>query len=114
MFIFIDIVKKICSFASDGASVMMGKNTGVATRIAQINPFLYITHCIAHRLSLACGDAQEQVEFCKSVESVMKKVYLFFSKSSKCCDLLKHYQKFLINIARKKCKDYHNNTILKT
>ncbi|CAH1770032.1 13839_t:CDS:2, partial [Entrophospora sp. SA101] len=90
-----DIVKKICSFASDGASVMMGKNTGVATRIAQINHFLYITHCIAHRLSLACGDAQEQVEFCKSVESVMKKVYLFFSKSSKRCDLLKHYQKFL-------------------
>ncbi|CAJ0844537.1 9874_t:CDS:2 [Entrophospora sp. SA101] len=64
---------------NDGASVMMGKNTGVATRIAQINPFLYITHCIAHILSLACGDAQEQVESVKVLKSVMKKVYLFLA-----------------------------------
>ncbi|CAJ0880269.1 10169_t:CDS:2, partial [Entrophospora sp. SA101] len=75
------ILLRICSFASNGASVMMGKNTGVDMRIAQINTFLYIMHCIAHRLSLSCGYAQGQVESCKSVEFVMKKVYLFFGKS---------------------------------
>ena len=48
------------SFASDGASVMLGKLTGVAARIKERNKCLFITHCIAHRLALACNLAEKK------------------------------------------------------
>nr|CAG8432985.1 7435_t:CDS:2 [Entrophospora candida] len=51
----------IINLFDKNASVMMGKNTGVAMRIAQINTFLYIMHCIAHRLSLACGMLKDKL-----------------------------------------------------
>lgn len=44
-------------FASDGASNMTGKNSGVAARLKELflNPILW--HCANHRLVLAVGDA---------------------------------------------------------
>ena len=83
------------SFASDGASVMLGKLTGVAARIKERNKCLFITHCIAHRLALACNSAEKQVAFCKYVENIMKSVYSFFSNSSKRIDTLHKYQEIL-------------------
>ncbi|RGB34573.1 hypothetical protein C1646_760363 [Rhizophagus diaphanus] len=41
------------SFASDRASVMLRKSTGVASRLKERNECLFITHCITHRLALA-------------------------------------------------------------
>ena len=43
-----------CCF--DGASVMMGHKTGVATRLKEKVPFLTVIHCCAHRLELAIKD----------------------------------------------------------
>ncbi len=83
------------SFASDGASVMLGKLTGVASRIRERNKCLFITHCIAHRLALACNSAEKQVTFCKHVEYIMKSIYNFFSNSSKRIDALHKYQEIL-------------------
>jgi hypothetical protein len=34
------------SFASDGASVMLGRSIGVASRFKERNERLFITHCI--------------------------------------------------------------------
>ena len=83
------------SFTFDGASVMLGKLTGVAARIKERNKCLFITHCIAHRLALACNSAEKQVAFCKYVENIMKLVYNFFSNSSKRIDILHKYQEIL-------------------
>jgi len=83
------------SFASDGASVMLGKLTGVASRIRERNKCLFITHCIAHRLALACNSAEKKVTFCKHVEYIMKSIYNFFSNSSKRIDTLRKYQEIL-------------------
>ena len=83
------------SFASDGASVMLGRSTGVATRIKERNECLFITHCIAHRLALACISAENQVSFCKHVEYIIKSVYNFFSNSTKRIDILRKYQEIL-------------------
>lgn len=41
----------------DGASVMLGKKTGVAKRLKQLFPLLFIWHCMAHRLELSVGNA---------------------------------------------------------
>ena len=56
------------SFASDGASVIIRENNGIAARIAKNNPYLFITHYITHRLSLASENAYRQVDFCKKAE----------------------------------------------
>src|SRR6266498_3648954 len=83
------------SFASDGASVMLGKLTGIALRIRERNKCLFITHCIAHRLALACNSAEKQVTFCKHVEYIMKSIYNFFFNSSKRIDTLHKYQEIM-------------------
>ena len=63
--------KKLSGFASDGASVMTGKNTGVATRLKAENKRLINIHCICHRLALACGDANDNVTYIKTIEKIL-------------------------------------------
>ena len=43
----------ITSFGSDGASVMVGSSSGVATRLKRLNPQMLSIHCMNHRLALA-------------------------------------------------------------
>ena len=51
-----DIVYKITSFGSDGASVMTGKN-GVQGIMKMTLPQLLAFHCFAHKNQLAIKDA---------------------------------------------------------
>ncbi|CAG8833517.1 17568_t:CDS:2, partial [Racocetra persica] len=81
--------------SKNGASVMQGKINGVAARMAQINPYIFTTHCIAHRLSLACEFAEKQVELCQYSKSLLKKVYAFFNHSNKRVQLLVKHQEIL-------------------
>ncbi|KAL3690756.1 hypothetical protein R1sor_004407 [Riccia sorocarpa] len=58
---------RLVSFGSDGASVMVGKDSGVATRLKNsVNPYLLNVHCIAHRTNLAVLSATKHPE-CKDV-----------------------------------------------
>lgn len=41
-------VGKFNGFCTDGASVMTGKNSGVATRLKELNKHLVSVHCICH------------------------------------------------------------------
>ena len=83
------------SFSSDGASVMLGRNNSIATKLTNKNPYLFVSHCIAHRLALACNSAQKQVAFCKYIETLIKETYNFFSNSEKRVDTLKQFQSVL-------------------
>ncbi|CAB4479250.1 unnamed protein product [Rhizophagus irregularis] len=87
--------KKIMSFSSDGASVMLGRNNGVAAKLANKNPYLFVSHCIAHRLALACNSAQKRVTFCKYIENLIKETYNFFSNSEKRVETLRNFQTIL-------------------
>ena len=50
-------LSKRTSLATDGAAVMMGRKTGVVTQLqSKHSQFCVQTHCIAHRLNLACTD----------------------------------------------------------
>ena len=40
--------KKIVGFGSDGASVMIGKNAGVVSKIKAKQPCIQAVHCYAH------------------------------------------------------------------
>ncbi|CAG8721475.1 6749_t:CDS:2, partial [Cetraspora pellucida] len=100
------LCEKIMAFASDGASVMMGKNNGVATQFSKNNLYLFVTHCIVHRLSLACEKAQKQVDFCNHADLILEKTYLFFHKSPKRYDILYSYQE-LLNSPKLKIHQLH-------
>ena len=52
----------------DGASNMMGKNSGVAQQILKDQPKALVTHCHGHSLSLSIKDANKQ---CKILSEVM-------------------------------------------
>jgi len=49
----------------------------VATKLANKNPYLFVTYCIAHKLALACNSSQKQVAFCKYIETLIKETYNF-------------------------------------
>ena len=58
-------LRKVMGFGSDGAAVMTGKHSGVATRLKVHNPHMVSIHCIAHRLALAAAHSADAVPYLK-------------------------------------------------
>ena len=75
---------KVFSFGSDGASVMTGRRTGVATRLRAHNPEMISLHCSAHRLALASSQAAESVAYMKTFSSHLVTLYYHFANSPVC------------------------------
>ena len=84
--------------ATDGASVMTGKNNGVATKLKVLNPVLISVHCICHKLALACTDTNKEIDYIKRVEDTLRQLWAYFENSPKRLAVLLKMQ---INI--KKC-----------
>lgn len=76
-------VKKLSGLATDGCSVMTGKTNGVAAQLRKESPLLLNVHCICHRLALACGDANNDVSYIKTVEKILTQLWSFFDNSAK-------------------------------
>lgn len=71
------------AFASDGASVMMGKKAGVATKLCEKIPNLCTWRCLCHRLELSVHDV---IKYCTGVsrfQSLMDKLYVYYHQSPK-------------------------------
>uniref|UniRef100_H2ZRS2 HAT C-terminal dimerisation domain-containing protein n=1 Tax=Latimeria chalumnae TaxID=7897 RepID=H2ZRS2_LATCH len=71
------------SFVSDGASVMLGRNSGVATRLCLKYPQLFTWHCTNHRLELAVADAIDEVTTVNHFKAFMEKLHNTYSQSNK-------------------------------
>ena len=54
-------ISKVYGFGFDGASVMTGKRSGVATRMKSCNREMISIHCGAHRVALASSQAADHV-----------------------------------------------------
>ena len=54
--------RNLASFCSDGASVMLGKTSGVSTGLKSNFPNLLLWHCFNHQLKLAVGDSIKSVD----------------------------------------------------
>ena len=61
-------IKNACGLATDGASVLVGKKTGLATLLKQQNPSLISIHCVCHRLALACTDTNTESKMIGDME----------------------------------------------
>ena len=75
--------KNWVSFVSDGASVMLGKNCGVATRLTARYTNLFTWHCMNHRLELAVSDAVDEVQAVNHFKLFMEKIHDLYSQSNK-------------------------------
>ncbi|GBB86298.1 hypothetical protein RclHR1_12720005 [Rhizophagus clarus] len=73
--------KALFHIGSDGASVMIGKHNGVVTKLKNKNPFMISIHCIAHRFALIGKDSVSDVPYFKEYESILKRLYSYFSRS---------------------------------
>ena len=76
-------LSKLVGFGSDGAAVMIGRVSGVATRLKHKQPVLISIHCVAHRLALAAGQAGEKVPFLSTrFKPTLRQLFYFFENSA--------------------------------
>jgi len=62
---------------------MLGKNSGVATRLTARYPNLFTWHCMNHRLELAVSDAVDEVQAVNHFKAFMEKIHNLYSQSNK-------------------------------
>jgi len=90
------ILSKLVLFASDGVSVMLGKNKGVAAKLSRVYTYpLIVNYCVAHRLALVCKDTKKEVKFYGEVEFLVKKIYSHFKNSYSHVQKLQEIQNIL-------------------
>lgn len=73
---------KLAAAGMDGASVNMGKNTGLAARLKVIAPWLTAVHCFNHRLELAAADAFNDTFF-GQLDEMLRQLFSLYQKSPK-------------------------------
>lgn len=74
---------KITGLCTDGASVMIGKKDGFSAKLKQLNKCLIATHCVCHRLALACTDTNSNLKCVDNVETYMLQLWKLFHYSPK-------------------------------
>ncbi|XP_046840490.1 zinc finger protein 862-like [Xenia sp. Carnegie-2017] len=73
---------KLAATGLDGASVNMGRNTGLAARLKEVAPWLTVVHCFNHRLELAAADAFNATFFAQ-VDEILRQLFSLYQKSPK-------------------------------
>ncbi|CAB3989418.1 zinc finger 862-like [Paramuricea clavata] len=73
---------KLAATGLDGASVNMGRNTGLAARLKEIAPWLTAVHCFNHHLELAAADAFN-VTFFAQLDEMLRQLFSLYQKSPK-------------------------------
>lgn len=79
-----ETLKKLVGCNFDGASVMMGKKSGVAVQIQKkVPPPVVILHCVAHNLELAVLDAVKTIPYLETFDETIRQVFKFYYYSPK-------------------------------
>ena len=71
-------ITKLRAFGSDGAAVMTGRVSGVATRLSNRCPNMIAVHCANHRLALAAAHASDSVPYLKNSSLFFKHCSISF------------------------------------
>ena len=88
-------MEKLTSLASDGASVMTGRLTGVGARLRKDIPHMIQVHCVAHKLALAAGQACKNITLFNEYQLTLKNIYRYFNNSAVRYNELRALQDFL-------------------
>lgn len=98
---------RMFGMATDGASVMVGTRAGVTTQLKKMNPFMLSTHCIAHRLALASGQAADSVPYLKQYQQYVNTIYKYYHYSPKHSTTLQNMQVILQSAEKKFHQVFH-------
>ena len=74
-------LSKLVAMGSDGASVMLGKKSGVLVLLKEQQPSLIGVHCSAHRLELCYKDAIKKVPLAGKVLTLLTGLYYMYPNS---------------------------------
>lgn len=77
------LTENLICFACDGASVMLGMKSGVATQLATLVPDVIIWHCCNHRLELAVDDAVKSTHGINPFKIFIDSLYALYHPSPK-------------------------------
>ena len=86
---------KLVGLGSDGASVMMGRHSGVGVRLKSVAPFLVHTHCVAHRLALCTSQAAKSVKLLDEYQTLLTNLFNFYSNLAVRYNKLREIQSIL-------------------
>lgn len=73
---------KVGGMGSDGASVMLRRNNGVAAKLKAIVPSVIVFHCVCHRLALAYADSNKELSYIEKVTSYLTELWKLFEYSN--------------------------------
>jgi len=92
------ILSKVTSISTDGASVMIGKENGVAAKLQSYIPYnkLIINHCLSHRLNLGAKDLWNNDKSLNGFNSTIHTICRYFTKSSKKLKILEEEEEVLL------------------
>ena len=75
-------VSKLRGFGSDGAAVMTGRHTGVATRLKARTQKMFSIHCVNHRLALAAAHAADNISYLQRFQTKnLRGLFTFYQNS---------------------------------
>ena len=74
-------MSKFVSFGSDGCSVMVGRNNGVAKKLKDIRSELINIHCHNHRLALPSKYSFESIDMYNPWDGDMTSLYYYYMTS---------------------------------
>ena len=97
-------IGKCVPYASDGASVMMGRTNGVVAKLKTVCPIIDSVHCIAHRLQLALVHASHSVDYLDEFQGVVNSIYKYYHCSAKRLATLRKIQE-VFDLAHRKFKE---------
>ena len=75
--------RNLIAFRSDGASVVLGRSSGVGVRLMKDFPNIIIWHCLNHRLQLVLDDSVKEIKQINHFKIFMDKIYAIFHQSNK-------------------------------
>ena len=67
----------------DGASVMLGKESSVGTKVLEAAPLAQVNHGVAHRLELCAADACQECEFLALLTEIIGNTFAYYHTSPK-------------------------------
>ncbi|XP_077974159.1 E3 SUMO-protein ligase KIAA1586-like [Styela clava] len=75
--------KNLIAFCTDGASVMLGRRSGLGIKLKNNFPDIILWHCLNHRLQLVLDAAITDIKQVNHLEIFMDKIHTIFHKSNK-------------------------------
>ncbi|XP_062954145.1 E3 SUMO-protein ligase KIAA1586 homolog [Cynocephalus volans] len=73
----------LIAFCSDGANIMLGRKSGVATKLLENFPEIIIWNCLNHRLRLSLDDSISEIKQINHFKIFLDKIYSVYHQPNK-------------------------------